>query len=252
MADISLVAGTATDVGRVRTVNQDALLATASVFVVADGMGGHHGGEVASRFVVEEFSRLDPTGFDADDGARAVREVLCAIQVRIEEYGAREGAGDHPWYSGTTAVAGILVHHQSRPTWLVANVGDSRAYRFAHHRLEQISVDHSLVQELLTAGKISAKEAESHPERHVVTRALGGPQVPEADLFRWSVTPGERLLLCSDGITGLIDDAAIARVLAEVPEAQPAAERLVAAALAAGGLDNATAVVVDAVGSHGG
>lgn len=253
MERVTLAVGAATDVGRVREVNQDAFFATPPLFVVADGMGGHHGGDVASRIAVEEFERADAAALTAPTspvGSRLITLALESAQVRIAEYAAEQGAVED-WYAGTTAVAGMLVHDQDRAAWLVANLGDSRAYCFAHGRLEQISVDHSLVQEMMAAGRLTPEQATTHPQRNIVTRALGGPGVPEPDFFRLPVASDTRLLLCSDGISGMIDDAAIARVLAEVPDAQHAAERLVADALAAGGLDNATAVVVDALARVG-
>lgn len=249
MERVTLAIGAATDVGKVREVNQDAFFATPPLFVVADGMGGHHGGDVASRIAVEEFERADAAALSSPTslvGARLITLVLESAQARIAEYSTQQGAvGD--WYAGTTVVAGMLVHEEDRAAWLVANLGDSRAYCFADGRLEQISVDHSLVQELMAAGRLTPERAASHPQRNIVTRALGGPDAPDPDFFRLPIAGDTRLLLCSDGISGMIDDVAIARVLAEVPDAQAAAQQLVADALAAGGVDNATAVVVDAL-----
>ena len=142
----------------------------------------------------------------------------------------------------------LLVEEDDEARWLVANVGDSRAYRLDGGRLEQVSVDHSLVQELVEAGSISAAEAAHHPERNIVTRALGGPECPEADFFLLPLTTTARLVLCSDGINGMLDDPEIARVLAASADPAEAATALVAAALSAGGEDNATVVVVDVVG----
>ena len=134
------------------------------------------------------------------------------------------------------------------PRWLLANLGDSRAYVYAGGALDQVSVDHSLVQELVDSGAITPDDALVHPERHVITRALGGRGSAEADFFVLPLSAAERLLLCSDGVSGMVDDATIARVLAETTDPRDAADRLVAAALEAGGHDNATAVVVDVVG----
>lgn len=247
MAEVRLVYGTATDVGNVRKVNEDSLFASPPLFMVADGMGGHHGGDVASGIVAEEFGRVDAIGLDSPVGARLILETLEVCQRRIGEYATeQQGAHGTPWYAGTTVVAALLVHDDG-PSWVVANLGDSRAYRYAAGGLEQVSVDHSLVQELISAGRITPEQAATHPERHVITRALGGPDAPDPDLFRLRAKPGVRLMLCSDGISGMVDDAAIATVLSEESGAQRAADRLVADALAAGGLDNATAVVIDVV-----
>lgn len=241
--------GSATDVGRVRETNEDSLLAQPPVFVVADGMGGHDGGEVASAIVVEEFERLGGRMLDLDDATTAVRETLAAAQGRITAYsaGMRE-RGAHGFVSGTTCVAAMVVDTPAGPQWLLVNVGDSRLYRFSSGELVQLSTDHSVVQELIDAGEISPDEAAHHPDRNVVTRALGGVAPSEPDLFHVSLPPGTRLLLCSDGVNAMIGDEEIATLLAAESDARGAAERLVAAAVAAGGRDNATAIVVDVVG----
>jgi protein phosphatase len=145
-------------------------------------------------------------------------------------------------------VVALLVEDGEGPKWLLANLGDSRIYRFVDGTLEQVSVDHSVVQELVDAGAITPDDMATHPERHVVTRALGGPDRSEADYFLLPLPSVERLLLCSDGITGMIGDAVIADILGRVPDPRDAADRMVAEAVAAGGKDNATAVVVDVVG----
>ncbi len=249
MNQIELQYGATTDVGLVREVNEDAFLATPPLFVVADGMGGHDGGDVASAIVIEEFGRLAGEEYDPRTGADAVAATLRECQRRIAEYGEQQvNRGRHQWYAGTTAVAALLVADESGPQWLMANLGDSRVYRFTHDVLEQVSVDHSLVQELLESGRITQDDAASHPERHVITRALGGPEAVEADYFLLPVASVERLVLCSDGINGMIDDDAIAGILRETSDPRDAATKLVGAAIAAGGRDNATAVVVDVMG----
>jgi protein phosphatase len=249
MREIELHYGAATDVGRVREVNEDAFLADPSVFVVADGMGGHEGGDVASAIVVEEFAALAGHDYDAPNGLDQVATTLRACQRRIAEYGA-EHAGPRPrrWYAGTTAVIALLVQDLEGPRWLVANLGDSRAYRVGPDGLDRVSVDHSVVQELVDAGRISEAEVATHPERHVITRALGGPDLSEADYFHVPLASAERLLLCTDGVTGMIDDAAVETILRETDDPRDAADKLVAAAVSAGGEDNATAVVIDVVG----
>ncbi len=249
MSQVELQHGGATDVGRVREVNEDAFLAAPPVFVVADGMGGHDGGDVASAIVVEEFARLADEGYDPRRGAEVVAATLGTCQARIAAYTAEQrAAGAARFHAGTTAVVGLLVEDEAGgPTWLLANLGDSRIYRFAVGVLQQVSVDHSLVQELVDAGTITAAQAAVHPERNVITRALGGDHT-DTDYFLLPVASIDRLLLCSDGVTGMIDDARIAEVLARVEGAREAAEELVAAAVEAGGRDNATAVVVDVVG----
>jgi protein phosphatase len=254
MRQVELHHGAATDVGRVREVNEDAYLAVPPVYVVADGMGGHEGGDVASAIVVEEFGRMAEAGYDPQHAREAVVGALEAAQRRILEYAdeqARHGI-ERRRSAGTTAVAALLVEDGGRPAWLVANLGDSRAYRFSDGRLDQVSTDHSLVQELVDAGRLSPEEAAVHPERNVITRALGDAVGIEPDFFVVPLADAERLVLCTDGINGMLDDDAIATILAEATDPRDAADRLVAAAVVAGGEDNATAIVVDVVGTVAG
>lgn len=241
--------GAATDVGHVRDVNQDAHLAAAPLFAVADGMGGHQAGEVASRVAVEALAELDLTAVEPEDVGGLVTEALRTAQRRLHEHAERERAADERWHSGTTVVAAVACAGPAGPVWAVVNLGDSRAYTLSSGRLEQVTVDHSVVQELVDAGRLDPAEVAHHPERHVITRALGGPDFREPDVFLLAGDDAPRLLLCSDGINGMLDDRDIERVLAseEAADPQAAAERLVAAALEAGGEDNATAVVVDLV-----
>ena len=252
MTQVELHYGAATDVGLVREHNEDALLAEPPVFVVADGMGGHQGGDVASAIVVEEFASLAHRGYDRTRAAEAVSETLARSQRRIEEYAAQQRAGGpadgRDWHAGTTVVAALLVEDDGAEKWLLANLGDSRVYRVRGGVLDQVSVDHSVVQELVEAGAISEAEAETHPERHVITRALGGPDLAEPDFFLLPLSAAERLVLCSDGVSGLLGHDELGRILADTADPRDAADRLVAAALAAGGTDNATAVVIDVVG----
>jgi PPM family protein phosphatase len=249
---VELHCGAATDTGLVRATNQDAFLAAAPVFVVADGMGGHAGGEVASGIVIEEFTRMVLDGYDETRALEVVTEVLAESQRRIRAYADRHrGAGDPDWYSGTTVVAALLCHDDEGSKWLLVNLGDSRIYRLHEGALEQVSVDHSVVQELVDSGEIEAASAATHPDRHVVTRALGGPGLVQPDFFVLPLGSATRVVLCSDGVSGMIGDAEIRRILAEAPDPRDAADRMVGAALAAGGEDNATAVVVDVVGLTG-
>lgn len=249
MTEVALQYGAATDVGLVRAVNEDAHLVTPPVFVVADGMGGHDHGEVASRYVVEELAGLADAGIGAATAADDVTEALATVHDRIDEYdAAHHAAGELLFGSGTTAVVALLVEDVAEPYWLVANLGDSRAYSFADGVLAQVTVDHSLVQELVDDGTISAADAPGHPDRHIVTRALGGPVRYDPDLF---VVPAEvsgRILLCSDGVSEMLAHDDLQRILDEHQDPSAAAEQVVAAAVAAGGHDNATAVVVDVVG----
>jgi PPM family protein phosphatase len=246
---VELRYGAATDVGLVREVNEDSLLAHPPVFVVADGMGGHDGGDVASRIVVEEFGRLADVGYDPSRGPHVVLATFRACQRRLLEYGAtRRGRDGGPWHGGTTTVVAMLIEADDEPQWLLANLGDSRIYRFAGDELLRVSTDHSVVQGLVDSGRITEEQAIHHPERHIVTRALGGPDPLDPDFFQLRLADAPRVLLCSDGVTDLLRDAEIARLLEGSPDPRDAAQRVVAAALEAGGVDNATAVVVDVVG----
>jgi serine/threonine protein phosphatase PrpC len=244
MSALQLRYAAATDVGLVREVNEDGYVVAPPVFLVADGMGGHAGGDIASAIVVEEFSRLADATYDADSAVRAVTGALEACQRRIEEHAAGRVGRSAP---GTT-VAGVVLVGGDEPAWLVVNLGDSRVYRMCGGELWQVSRDHSLVQELLDSGEIIEDEVADHPERHVITRALGGPRFSEPDLTWLAPHEADRLLVCTDGVNGLVDDAAIQHILASNPDPAAAAQALVAAALDAGGEDNATAVVLDVVG----
>ncbi len=246
---VELHHGAATDVGLVREVNEDAFLVAPPVFVVADGMGGHDRGDIASAIVVEEFRRLADEGYDPARGPAVVAETFLGCQARIADYDAGQRAqGARDFHAGTTAVVALLIEQSGEPKWLLANLGDSRVYKYNHGRLEQVSVDHSLVQELVDAGTITASDALVHPERHVITRALGGSGSTDADFFVLPLSAAERLVLCSDGVSGMIDDRHIEGILAAAEDPRDAADQMVAAAVAAGGRDNATAVVVDVVG----
>lgn len=256
LSRVELHHGAATDVGLVREVNEDAFLADAPVFAVADGMGGHERGDIASTFAIQELGRLAPGEYDVRGGTDAVDSALREVQDRLLAYDQEQRAAtgaDDSFAAGTTVVVALLVHADDGPRWLLANVGDSRVYRYTDRELEQVSVDHSLVQELVEAGRITAEDAAVHPSRNVVTRALGGGGLPSgvsaaADYYLLPLAAAERLLLCSDGVSGMVDDPAIADVLGRYDDPRDAADALVAAALAAGGRDNATAVVVDVVG----
>lgn len=247
MLDVDLHHGASTDVGLVRKVNEDSYLVAPPVFVVADGMGGHSGGDVASQMVVEEFQRLAES-YDPQRGAELVADAFTRAQARIVDYGDAHRALQPGWHAGTTAVVAVLVVDDGVTKWLLANLGDSRIYRIVERRLEQVSVDHSVVQELIDSGHITAEEASVHPERHVITRALGSPEGIQPDFFLLPLGSVERLLLCSDGVTGMIEDTEIEEILESVADPRDAADALVRAAVAAGGRDNATAVVVDVVG----
>ena len=202
---------------------------------------------VAAKAALQEFQRLAES-YDPTRGAEQVADTFARAQARIVGLGNAHRATTPGWHAGTTAVVAVIVDDNGVAKWLLANLGDSRIYRVTDGRLEQISVDHSVVQELIDAGEITAEQAATHPERHVITRALGSPEGIHPDFFLLPLGSVERLLLCSDGVTGMIRDEEIEQILETVADPRDAADRLVRAAVAAGGRDNATAVVVDVVG----
>jgi serine/threonine protein phosphatase PrpC len=233
-----LRSGSASDVGRVRTVNEDVSLESLTLFAVADGMGGHVGGEIASRTAVDtlktEFSRR-PT---AEGLAAAIHEANRAVWERGHADAELRGMG-------TTMTAAALVATDDGDRLVLANVGDSRAYRLHGDELVQLTTDHSVAQELVARGEISQAEAEMHPHRHILTRTIGVQ--PDVAVDVWEVVPeaGDRFLLCSDGLTNEVPADRIAEVLSESRDPQEAAEALVHMANEVGGSDNITAVVLD-------
>lgn len=228
---ITVAYGSATDVGRVREVNEDSLVAGFPVFVVADGMGGYEAGDQASRLTVEQFA----DGVDrADLDRRWIEHRLAAAVDAVRPTGG-----------GTTVTGLVATAADGVPHWLVFNVGDSRVYRRTDGVLSQVSVDHSLVQEMVDSGLIGPEEARYHPERNIVTRAIGADDDPVADYWTVPALVGDRFLICSDGLTGEVDPTALAALADRNDPPQDVADRMVAAAVAAGGRDNITVVVVD-------
>jgi protein phosphatase len=227
-----------TDRGRVRESNEDAVLVTDRLVAVADGMGGHAAGEVASSMAVDRMRALDGAVLRPDDVVDAVVDADRLIRAR--------GAGNAGFAGMGTTLCGVaLVDTDDGPRCAVFNVGDSRVYRYSDGRLTQVSVDHSEVQELRDAGKLSAAAAALYPRRNVITRCLGSVGAVTPDV--WSIEPvdGERFLLCSDGLTGEVDDTVIAELLAAHATPETAATALLERALAAGGHDNVAVVVAD-------
>ncbi|MGV8967380.1 MAG: PP2C family protein-serine/threonine phosphatase [Cellulomonas sp.] len=230
--------GAATDRGNRRAINEDSFLAQAPVFMVADGMGGHEAGEVASALAVESLRALVGCPSVTSD---QVQQQLLAAQVQIGALESLPGRG-----AGTTVAGVVLAEQEAVPYWLVVNLGDSRTYRLAGGRLEQISVDHSEVQERIDGGSLTVSEAVHDPRRHIVTRALSAGHALDVDYWLIPMEARDRILVCSDGLTGELSDHAIGKILLTVGDPQLAAERLVAAAVAAGGRDNVTVLVIDA------
>jgi serine/threonine protein phosphatase PrpC len=234
--------GASTDVGRVRTNNEDSLLVEPPLFAVADGVGGHAAGEVASAIAVATLKAafaLGPEHASRDGLADAVRQANEAIYARAAQDPNLRGMG--------TTLTAIALVHEEEDVLAVVNVGDSRAYRLRDGELEQITDDHSLVEELVRAGQITPAEASVHPQRNIVTRALGLLPDVEVDCFGILPYAGDRFVLASDGLTDEVDDRGIASILRRIADPEEAARELVDTAKDHGGRDNVTVVVVDVV-----
>ena len=251
---VELHCGAATDVGLVRETNQDSFFASAPVFVVADGMGGHQGGEIASAIVVEEFARLAEQPLIDPDRVSATIQNAHA-RVRALHHGEPHGAS-------STAVGAVGVMSDDEPYWVVFNVGDSRIYRLTAvpqdgsidaPAFTQVSVDHSHVQELVDAGLITREQAHQHPDRNLVTRAVGAEETCEPDFWMIPMVPGDRLLICSDGLLGDLTEDEIRERVEQPSSAADTADDLLRLALAANASDNVSVIIVDVVadGSSG-
>jgi protein phosphatase len=225
--------GAATDTGRVREANEDAYLIAPPMYAVADGMGGHAGGEVASALALETL-RVAGEGAEDSDLAAGVREANQAEHRRQADDADLAGMG-------TTLTALIVDDAGIR----LAHVGDSRAYLLRGRELTQITQDHTLVRELVEEGQLTQEQAREHPQRSMLTRAVGIDA--EVDLDEAMIKPheGDRLMLCSDGLTGMVTDDQIKHALIDRDDPQNAADALVAMANAAGGVDNTTVLILD-------
>ena len=230
--------GASTDVGMVRQQNEDSFLAEETLFVVADGMGGHNAGEVASALAVTTLKAGARLGIDTtEDFRELVQQANSAIYTASLDDSTQSGMG--------TTVTALSIVEGEEPRVLVANVGDSRAYLWRSGALSRLSVDHSYVQELVNEGIITPEAARVHPRRNIVTRALGIDRSVMVDVFTHFVRTGDRIVLCSDGLVDEVADVEIARVLGQHTDPQETAEALVMVANTNGGRDNTTVVVVD-------
>jgi protein phosphatase len=224
-----------TDTGHQRSTNEDAHLARAPVFVIADGMGGAQAGEVASQLAITHFAQGLP-GEDGDSPqerlTRAVQEANAEIHALSERDARRAGMG-------TTLTAAYVGAGEVS----FAHVGDSRGYLLRDGELARVTEDHSLVEELLRQGRLTEEEAEEHPQRSIITRALGPEPDVEVDTVTLTAAAGDVYLICSDGLTSMVSEATVAEIMREADGITAAADRLVAAALDAGGRDNVTVVL---------
>ena len=232
-----------TDVGCVRDLNEDSFLAKDPVFVVADGVGGHARGEVASRTAVESLAKQLPAGSLPD--AERVIEAIETANREVRALSAVDGMGTS--VAGTTLTGVIRVAQRAGDgdRWMVVNVGDSRVYSWDGHSLEQLTTDHSAVQELVDAGIITPDQAQNHPDRNIITRALGSDGGVDVDAIFIPEVDLACFLICSDGLTRELSDDRIAEILSENPE--NVADSLVNAAIDAGAHDNVTVLFVSPV-----
>lgn len=236
--------GSATDTGNFRPQNEDSSYSSDRFFVVADGMGGHNAGEIASALACTRAIDVVRAG-----GIRTEQELsdfVVGTNAAIFD-AATTTSGQHGM--GTTLTA-LAILSETPSTAAVANVGDSRTYLLRHNELRQVSVDHSYVQDLVAKGYISREDARTHPQRNIVTRALGIDRLVLVDTFVVEIAENDRFILCSDGLVDEIEDRTIAEIAGSVKDPSACAARLVAAAKAAGGRDNITVIVVDIVASE--
>ena len=229
---MKIVAAAATDIGQVREGNEDSFLVHDPLFAVADGMGGHVGGEVASTLALETMEKL------FDHGAADLGDLVQGANRAVFERSLLDRTVTG---MGTTLTAALVEGDRVR----LGHVGDSRAYLFRDGQLNLLTEDHTLVHRMVVSGEITEEEAGTHPHRSILTRALGVEMTIDVDDGELSVLAGDRLLLCTDGLTGMITDGRIREILGAAPDPADAAKRLVRAANRAGGVDNITVVLLD-------
>ncbi|HCE74661.1 MAG TPA: Stp1/IreP family PP2C-type Ser/Thr phosphatase [Lachnospiraceae bacterium] len=231
-----------TDVGLKRNSNQDFVYASdqkvgrlPSLLIVADGMGGHAAGDLASRVCVE-------TAVSSIEGSGQTETIpILAEAVQKANRAVLKKAAEKPEYAGmgTTIVAAVIDGN----TLYVANVGDSRLYLIDDDRIDQITLDHSLVAEMVRSGRISPEQMKNHPEKNIITRAVGGEENVEVDFFDVGLHKGDVVLLCSDGLTNMVEDEQIFRIVRREKTLRDAGQKLISAANSAGGRDNISVVL---------
>lgn len=227
------------DPGRRRRQNEDAYVCAPPLFAIADGMGGAQAGELAARLAKAAIEERAAAAVDEDDVVGAVQTANARVFERALQDPSTAGMG-------TTATVALV--DERAATVMLGHVGDSRAYLFRDGRLDQLTSDHSLVGELIRSGRLTEDEAAVHPHRSVITRALGTEPDVDVDVERAELVPGDLLLLCSDGLSAMVRDDEIVRILdATGHEPGPATDALVRAANAAGGIDNVTVILAELV-----
>ena len=241
----ALRTGAVTDVGRVRTNNEDQMLVTGSLFAVADGMGGHAAGEVASLVAVDTLREAFAANPTADGLVEAVRTANTKVVERAEADAETRGMGT------TVCAAALVPGENGQDTLVIVNVGDSRAYLLRDGELSQITDDHSVADELMRAGQMTEEQAAVDRRRHVLTRVLGMDATVTPDRFDLDPFRGDRILLASDGLTNEVADAEIASILRRIEDPGEAARELVRVAKNNGGADNVTVVLIDVIDDEG-
>lgn len=233
-----------TDIGKKRKLNQDYVYVSETpignlpnLFIVADGMGGHNAGDYASKCTVETIIREVRGCFEKNP----VRILSKAIRIANDQIRRKAGEDESLSGMGTTVVAATCLGHYLQ----VANVGDSRLYIIGNE-IRQITTDHSLVEEMVRMGGIDRKAARNHPDKNIITRAIGALDTVEIDFFHEELKPGELVLLCSDGLTNMLEDEEIGAILREPVSMEERAKRLIEAANDNGGKDNITVIIIDA------
>lgn len=227
----------ATDTGRRREVNQDAMFAAFPLFVVADGMGGHVGGEIASASTIDRLRAV------AESGVVTPKSIEKALARAVKDIASHPEATDDG--TGTTVTGVFLDTAGEAPHWVTLNIGDSRVYLVRDGAIVQVTTDHSVVQELVAAGRLSPEEAENHPYGNVITRAVGPSEGVTPDYVRLDVAEGDRFVICSDGLTKELTDYGIRHFLDENSDPADAVKAMLDAALENGGRDNITVIVLD-------
>ena len=233
-----------TDVGMVRQVNQDYVFEGGrplgilrNLFVVADGMGGHQAGDYASKYTVEVLQRE----LEKSQGEDIERVLVNAIKTANREIIREASKDEHLKGMGTTVVAATIMNQMM----YFANVGDSRLY-LINHGIQQLTKDHSLVEEMVRLGGIKPEEAKHHPDKNIITRAIGARDTIEIDFFHEELKSGDLILMCSDGLTNMLEDEEIGRILKTPGTIEERAERLIDAANQNGGRDNIAVILIDA------
>ncbi len=235
-----------TDVGRVRSINQDSfhLIKDKNISIVADGMGGHAAGDQASKIAVKTITEiLDGYDFQAEDGesGMSIEELVrYALQEANEQILLASLSNQHLQGMGTTAIVAV----ESQGKLYLGHVGDSRTYLVRNQKISQITEDHSVVQQLVKAGAISEAEAEVHPYKNVITRCLGMQANVEPDTLEMVLEPGDRILMCSDGLSNMVSDSTMEQLINDSESPEETCQKLIDLANENGGTDNITAVLL--------